>query len=61
MKYFIKNIIEKLTFGLNRLSSKLGFYIIPKWRSHDFMLVQRMKRIIDEYNIDCIIDVGANT
>ncbi len=61
MKKILKKAIEIISSGLNRITSRLGVYVIPKWRSHDFMLVKRMQRIIDEYKIDCIIDVGANS
>lgn len=61
MKKILKYLIESISYGLNSISSIFGVYIIPKWRSHDFMLIKRMQRIIDEYKIDCIIDVGANS
>ncbi len=60
MKNIIKNTIESILFGLDSLFNKVGILIIPRWRAHDFTLIRRMKRIIKEYNIDCIIDVGAN-
>ena len=61
MKELLKNLIEVICSGINSISGRFGIYTIPKWRSHDFMLIKRMQRIIDEYKIDCIIDVGANS
>lgn len=61
MKESLKKVIEKVAFGLDSIFSSIGILVIPRWRSHDFMLVKRMRRIIEEYKIDCIIDVGANS
>jgi len=61
MKNMLKLLIENFANLLNTIFTKVGIYVIPRWRSHDFMLVKRMQRIIKEYEIDCIIDVGANS
>lgn len=50
----VVNIIENT-------SDKLGWFVIRKWRMDHLHLTKRLKRIILEYQIDCIIDVGANT
>ncbi len=34
--------------------------MIPKWRLGKYFFVQRLRRVIAEYRIDCILDVGAN-
>ena len=60
MKNAIKNTIDWILFKLDSFFNKIGILIIPRWRAHDFTLIRRMKRTIKEYNIDCIIDVGAN-
>ena len=60
MKEIIKYIIERILFGLDFIFNKIGILIIPRWRVHDFTLIRRMKKIVKEYKIDCIIDVGAN-
>lgn len=39
---------------------RLGLAVIPKWRFDKLQLSKRIQRIISEYKIDCIIDVGAN-
>lgn len=39
---------------------RLGLMFIPKWRYEKMLLTKRMQRIISEYQIDCVIDVGAN-
>ena len=61
MKNTLKILIENSANFLNIFFNKVGIYVIPRWRSHDFMLVKRMQRIIKEYEVDCIIDVGANS
>ncbi len=40
--------------------NKLGLIIVPTWRLDYFLLSRRIKKIIEEYKIDCFIDVGAN-
>ena len=39
---------------------RLGLMFIPKWRFEKLLLTKRIQRIISEYQIDCMIDVGAN-
>lgn len=43
------------------LLDKIGYTIIPNWQLDSFFLTKRIKKIINTYQIDCIIDVGANT
>jgi FkbM family methyltransferase len=50
---FVKKMLE-IFFN------KIGFLLIPKWQINTYLLIKRLKRIIREYEIDCIIDVGAN-
>jgi len=49
----IKRLIE-------RIFNQLGLEIIPSWRINSFLLTKRIQKIIKEYQIDCVIDVGAN-
>ena len=49
VKYFLEYAFDKL-----------GLAIIAKWRLASLPLSTRMKKIIKEYQIDCVIDVGAN-
>jgi len=53
----MKKIVKTLT---NKVLRKLGVALIPRWRLDDFLLENRTKRIILEYEIDCFFDVGAN-
>lgn len=39
---------------------KMGLLVIAEWRIDSYFLAMRLKRIISEYQIDCIFDVGAN-
>lgn len=50
---YAKKIIEYIF-------DKLGLEVIPRWRINSFLLSRRMKKIVEEYGIDLIIDVGAN-
>jgi len=42
------------------IADKLGFVVVGKWGVSSYLLESRIKRIIAEYDIDCIFDVGAN-
>lgn len=53
VKKFIKKSIEYI-------AGKAGLIVIPEWRLDSYFLAMRLKRIISEYQIDCIFDVGAN-
>ncbi len=39
---------------------QLGIIVIPKSRLNDFLIIRRLKKVVRKYNIDCIVDVGAN-
>lgn len=45
---------------IENTADNAGFILIPKWRFDHLLLARRLKRIISEYQIDCILDVGAN-
>ena len=38
----------------------VGMSVIPTWKLEKLFLVKRIRRIISEFQIDCILDVGAN-
>jgi len=42
------------------IARKLGVVAIPEWRLDSYFLAMRIRKIISEYKIDCIFDVGAN-
>lgn len=46
--------------AVERTARALGVRLIPEWRMDSYLLSERLKRIIAEYRIDCIFDVGAN-
>ena len=45
---------------ITRIADRLGYVLIPKWRLGKYFFVQRLRRVVAEYHIDCILDVGAN-
>jgi len=45
---------------IDYMASNMGLLIIPTRRMDSYLLQMRLKRIISEYRIDCVIDVGAN-
>ena len=49
----IKNIISHLL-------NKMGFILVSTWGVNDLLPTRRLQKIVKEYKIDCIVDVGAN-
>jgi FkbM family methyltransferase len=45
---------------MNSVSRKMGLQVIPERRMEKYFFVKRVQRIISEYQVDCIVDVGAN-
>jgi FkbM family methyltransferase len=44
-----------------RLAQRMGYTVIPNWRFERFHTASFMRRLFDFLDIDCVIDVGANT
>lgn len=53
----LKKIAKK---SVERIARKMGLLVIPEWKLDAYFLATRLKRIISEYQIDCIFDIGAN-
>src|SRR5579862_6280052 len=49
MKRFVANVVDRL-----------GYVIVPKWRSRDLALANRLRLIFSHFGIDRVIDIGAN-
>ena len=49
----MKKIVQKLM-------SRLGYDLIPKWRMESLALAEHTRHLFDLYKIDCVFDVGAN-
>jgi FkbM family methyltransferase len=49
----IKNLLTSFT-------GKLGLEVIAKWRLNRLPQAKYLKRLFDQYQIDCVFDVGAN-
>lgn len=45
---------------LQHYADRAGVLVIQKWRVDGYLLAQRLKRVFNEYAIDCCLDVGAN-
>jgi Methyltransferase FkbM domain len=47
-----------------RIASKaqqsMGYTVIPTWRSEHFLFAQDVQRVRQAFEIDCVLDVGAN-
>lgn len=46
--------------SVENAAKRVGILAIPEWRMESYLLANRLKRIVHEYQIDCIFDVGAN-
>lgn len=55
----MKEILKSL---LIRTFDKFGYLLAPKYKifQNNYYLTKRLEKIITEYEVDCIIDVGAN-
>lgn len=42
------------------LAERFGYTVLPMWQTADLQLVLLLKRLIDQYHIKVVIDVGAN-
>jgi FkbM family methyltransferase len=38
----------------------MGYTILPNWRLEHFPLASHLRRIFESFDIDCVLDVGAN-
>lgn len=52
-KYIIKNVTT--------MANYLGYEVIPKWRMKEFPLTNHLRTLFKKYEIELVIDVGANT
>src|SRR5262245_54527233 len=43
-----------------RLIEKIGYSIVPRWRFARLAMATRLREIFGDYNIETVIDVGAN-
>jgi FkbM family methyltransferase len=43
-----------------RFAEQLGYHIIPKWRMRDLAFAQHLGKLLQHYEVDALIDVGAN-
>jgi len=51
-------------FAINNISSMakyFGYEIISRWRVKEFPLTSHLRSLFEKYQIDVVIDVGANT
>lgn len=53
----IVKIIGKLLISEAR---RRGYEIIPYWKMHELSLVNHLRKVLKLYNVDVVIDVGAN-
>lgn len=52
-------MLKSLKFAVHRLMNRVGFDII-RLRNSNADFPRHLMNVIDAYNIDCVIDVGAN-
>ncbi len=54
-------MIATLTSAASKAFRKIGYTIIPTWRLAHFPFGEHLRRILQTFEIDCVLDVGANT
>jgi len=52
---------EWIKKGIVNVSNRFGYTVLPKWQITDLQLELLLKRLLDQYAITTVIDVGANT
>lgn len=50
-------LLEKWVSGF---AHRLGYTIVPNWRMETYQGAKFLRRLLDLYKVDCVIDVGAN-
>jgi FkbM family methyltransferase len=54
-----------LRHRLNALTARtldaLGYTVVPNWRMGSFAFTQHLRKLFEWLEIDCVLDVGANT
>lgn len=53
-------MIATLTSAASKAFRKIGYTIIPTWRLAHFPLSEHLRKILQTFEIDCVLDVGAN-
>jgi FkbM family methyltransferase len=53
-------LTTKIKQTANSLLRRRGVTLIADWEVNDFIAGQHLKRILDLYRVDCVLDVGAN-
>ncbi|WP_428485681.1 FkbM family methyltransferase [Rhodopila sp.] len=43
-----------------RLLERVGYTLVPTWRLHDRALAQHLGKLLKQFEVDCVIDIGAN-
>ena len=54
-------MIATLKSAASKAFLKLGYTVIPTWRLAHFPFGEHLRRILQTFEIDCVLDVGANT
>jgi len=44
----------------NRLLTRFGYTILPNWRIENWGLAAHLHKIFTNFDVDCVLDVGAN-
>jgi FkbM family methyltransferase len=43
-----------------RLAERIGYTVLPTWRLHNRELAAHLRKLFKQFDVDCVIDVGAN-
>jgi FkbM family methyltransferase len=56
----VKKIRDIAIDSAKRMANLAGVEVTQYWKLHELALVQHLRRVLDHYRIETIIDVGAN-
>lgn len=43
-----------------RLVERIGYTVLPTWRLHNRELAGHLRKLFEQFGVDCVLDVGAN-
>ena len=56
----MKSLVRAIAAGVAQVLEPAGYTLIPTWRLEHRVFARHLKRVFDRYDVDCVIDIGAN-
>ena len=56
----MKSFVRSIAAGVGHVLERAGYSLIPTWRLEQRDFARHLQRLFDCYEVDCVIDIGAN-